>query len=531
MTGGLMQLVAYGAQDLYLTGDPQITYFKMVYKRYSNFAMEYIPQYFQTVPTLVTNQTTQVSCKLQRCADLVNDMYLVFDLPPIYAFPGEPFSWIPFIGQFLIYRAEVNIGGQTIDEVYGTWLHVWNELTIPRSKKISQYYKMIGSDRPISIPFPTTIPEGTPPQIAIPSIRLYVPLDFWFTRNSNLALPLIAQQYVDTYIRIEFQQFNNLFTIGSPPISPVQLFNSQFDQLSPFNQSLFTNLSALGYDSNTLLYRYTNGLQGQFFSNSVGPLIPQQNTYLEVNYIFLDTEERGRFARASNEYLIPQTQTRVFTGLQRGPNTINLSDLQHPTKELIWVLQRSDTNLRNEWSNFTINPYGSDVTKLFLSTLSQYAQFQDPNSTFLASPAVQSYLKDVVYQNNQTLDIQSSMNPNAPLNGYNDYQNIMLDAQIRANNHQRQDFKDYVFYGSVIPYKYHSDGPLYPGIYVYPFSLRPEDDSPTGSMNLSRLTNFEIQMEIKDNGQPATQYNLYVFARSFNVYRVMSGIGGLVFTN
>jgi len=526
-----MQLVAFGSQDLYLTGDPQMTYFKMVYKRYTNFAMEYISQYFSSTPSIATDKRTEMSCKLQRCADLVHDMYLVFDLPEIYSFQGEPFQWIPFIGQFLIYRAEVNIGGQTIDEVYGIWLHIWNELTLPRSKKVNSYYKMIGSDRPITIPFPQTMTEGSPPQVGIPSIRLYVPLDFWFTRNSSLALPLLSQQYVDTYIRLEFQPLNTVFQIGSPPVSPVQLFNNEFNQLSPFNQNLYTKLNALGYDSTNLLYRYTYGLTGPFGNaTSIGNAIPQQNTYLEVNYIFLDSEERGRFARVSSEYLIPQTQTRIFTGIKRGPNTINLNDLQHPTKELIWVLQRSDTYLRNDWTNFTMNPYGNDVTKLFLSYLTQYSQFPDPTSAFLASPLIQQYLQQV-FQQNQSNDNQSIMNPNAPLNGYNDYQNIMLDASIRANNHQRQDFKDYVFYGSVMPYKYHLDSTLYPGIYVYPFSLKPEEDIPSGSMNLSRISDFQIQMEIKDNGIASTEYTLYVFARSFNIYRVMAGIGGLVFTS
>jgi hypothetical protein len=530
MTGGLMQLVAYGAQDLYLTGDPQMTYFKMVYKKYTNFAMEYISQPFQTVPSFNPSQRTQVSCKIQRCADLIHDMYCVFDLPNIYGFFNEPFQWIPYIGQFLIYRAEVNIGGQTIDEVYGIWLHVWNELTLPKSKKYGSYYRLIGSERPIAIPVPSTLPQNGTPQISIPSIRLYIPLDFWFTQNSNLALPLISQQYVETYIRIEFEAFNNLFQIGSPPISPQNLFNTEFNQLSPFNQELFTLLSGLGYDANTLLYRYTQGLTGPVLTNALGPVFPNQNTYLEVNYIFLDSEEQGRFARTSHEYLIPQTQTRMFTGLLRGPNTIDLSDLQHPTKELIWVLQRSDTYLRNDWSNFTINPYGADVTKLFLSSLSQYQQFKDTNSTFLISPAVQAYL-ETVYQNNQTTILQSSMNPNAPINGFNDYQNILLDAQIQANNNARQDFKDFVFYGGVIPFKYHTDAALYPGIYVYPFSLKPESEIPTGSMNLSRLSSFRLNLEIKDNGEPDTQYTLFVFARSFNIYRLMSGIGGLVFSN
>ena len=530
MTGGLLQLVAYGSQDLYLTGDPQITYFKMVYKKYTNFAMEYISQNFQTVPSFTPSQNTQVSCKIQRCADLIHDMYLVFDLPQIYGYTNEPFQWVPFIGQFLIARAEVNIGGQTIDEVYGMWLHVWNELSLPKSKKLSSYYRMIGSERPIAIPNPTTIQPGNPPQVTIPSIRLYVPLDFWFTQNSNLALPLISQQYVETYIRVEFNAFNNLFQLGSPPVSPQNLFNSDFNQLSPFNQTLQGVLSGLGYDANTILYRYTNGLTGTFLSNAVGPLFPQQNTYLEVNYIFLDSEEQGRFARSSHEYLIPQTQTRIFTGLTRGPNQIDLSDLQHPTKELIWVLQRSDTYLRNDWSNFTINPYGSDVTKLFLTSLTQYQQFKDVSSTFLVSPAVQEYLQQI-YNTNQIPSSQSTINPNAPINGYNDYQNILVDAQIMANNNARQDFRDFVFYGTVLPFKYHTDSTAYPGIYVYPFSLQPESEVPTGSMNLSRLADFRLNLEIKDNGEPDTEYTLYVFARSYNIYRLMSGIGGLVFSN
>ena len=211
-----MQLVAYGAQDIYLTGNPQITFFKVVYRRHTNFSMEAIEQTLNGTVSL----GNKVSCTVSRNGDLVHRVYLQVDLSG--ATSASEY------GHSLIKSVEVEIGGQRVDRHTGEWLHIWNELTQEAGKK-EGYKAMIGNVDDDSA-----------------SRTLYVPLQFWFCRNPGLALPLIALQYHEVKINVEFA-------------------------------------SSLG--------------------NSV---TMSSNAKLYVDYIYLDTDERRRFAQISHEYLIEQ---------------------------------------------------------------------------------------------------------------------------------------------------------------------------------------------------------------------------------
>ena len=142
MPGGLMQLVAYGSQDLYLTGNPQMTYFKLVYRRHTNFATEYIRLPFETLPAFSTTQKARAKIKISRHADLVNDSYLVIDMPEIYGEPISGFKWVDYLGFNLINYVTLTIGSTEIDKHYGQWLTIWNELILTDEKK-QDLYKMI----------------------------------------------------------------------------------------------------------------------------------------------------------------------------------------------------------------------------------------------------------------------------------------------------------------------------------------------------------------------------------------------------
>ena len=145
MPNGLMQLVAYGAQDLYLTGNPKMTYFKFVYRRYTNFAMEYINLNFETKPTLGLFNKSQGKVKIDRHADLIHDCYLVIDIPEVYAEYISGFKWIKYLGYNLINYVTLTINGVEIDKQYGDWLIIWNELILPEEKK-KCLYNMINPD-------------------------------------------------------------------------------------------------------------------------------------------------------------------------------------------------------------------------------------------------------------------------------------------------------------------------------------------------------------------------------------------------
>jgi len=189
-----MQLVAYGAQDIYLTGNPQITFFKVVYRRHTNFAIESIEQTFNGT----VDFGRKVSCTVSRNGDLIHKVYLQVDLPA-FDDGSNTFGWVPSVGHALIDEVSVEIGGQTIDKHYGEWLQIWNELT-QTAEKEAGYDEMIGNTSAL-----TTVDAN-----AKPATTLYVPLQFWFCRNPGLALPLIALQYHEVKFNITFRQLADL---------------------------------------------------------------------------------------------------------------------------------------------------------------------------------------------------------------------------------------------------------------------------------------------------------------------------------
>ena len=202
MSGGLLQLVAYGAQDLYLTGNPQITWWKLVYRRYTNFAIESIPQTFSGNPDF----GKRVTCTIARNGDLINRIYLQVTLPPLSSIPvSSPASrvrWVDRIGHALIDSYELLIGGQSIDKQYGEWLEIWTQLALAPGK-LGAYNRMIGHTM-------SMLSDATSSQYT-----LYIPLQFWFCRNAGLSLPLIALQYHDIKINVAVQSLERAHRPGA----------------------------------------------------------------------------------------------------------------------------------------------------------------------------------------------------------------------------------------------------------------------------------------------------------------------------
>ena len=326
MTGGLLQLAAYGAQDTYLTGNPQITFFVGVYRRYTNFAIQNIPQYFTGNSTF----GQKVYCQLDRIGDLVNQTFLHVVLPELeqYYYYDEndvvvEYYWVNSVGHALIKIIEVEIGGVVIDRQYGIWMEIWMELTTPNDK-IHGLNEMIGrSDSPINY---NNNKE----------LDLYVPLRFWFCKNIGLSLPLIALQAQEVRINLTIRQFEELIVSsnGLPP--PPEVFSN----------------------------------------------IEITRCNLEVDYIFLEDTERKIFAKTNHQYLIDQVQVYATSltsnGLRQDPTDPNKMDripeldqnfymtFNNPVKELIWVLQNKTVLSLypyggNEWFNFSTEPYKSGV--------------------------------------------------------------------------------------------------------------------------------------------------------------------------
>ena len=413
MGGGLLQLVAYGAQDVYLTGNPQITFFKVAYRRHTNFALEAIEQTFNGNPTY----GSRVTCQISRNGDLINRMYLQVK-------PSAGSDYVNYYGLRLLNYVEIEIGGQKIDKHYSHWLYVWNELTLPKSKRYG-YSEMVGGLGGASVANKT----------------LYIPLEFWFCRNIGLALPLIALQYHEVKVNINFE-----------------------------------TATKCGAGSGTF------------------------NASLWVDYIYLDTDERRRFAQLSHEYLIEQLQFTGQEAITSGAVKTKLN-FNHPCKELVWFIAKdTDTNVNN-WFNYTTK---STAVNTVLAT-----------NASLNAALMQS---DINYINKLSSD------PSNPVK----------NAKLVLNGNDRFYERPGRYFNLIQPYQHHENIPSNAGINVYSFALKPEEHQPSGTLNMSRIDTAVLNLTFENDitsGYKSSDYTLFVYAVNYNVLRILSGMGGLAYSN
>ena len=461
--GGLMQLVAYGAQDIYLTGNPQITFFKVVYRRHTNFAMESIEQTFNGT----ANFGKRVTCTISRNGDLIHRIYLQATLPKVQLLStdgsGAQFRWLNYVGHNLISYVELEIGGQRIDRHYGDWLQIWNELTQEAGKQAG-YAEMVGNVPElvnVLVQGGETCDDacagGEPNSLAevancAPEYTLYVPLQFWFCRNPGLALPLIALQYHEVKINLEMNEIKYLcwdYVTGSAAAHAIR-----------------DRVSSTGLVSASLY----------------------------VDYIYLDTDERRRFAQVSHEYLIEQLQFTGDESVTSSNNKIKLN-FNHPTKELVWVVQRDSYVACDD---VTVNPWKG----------MQPFNYSD-------------------WWDRSVLDSGYSLTRVEGLAGYNP----VAVAKIQLNGHDRFTEREGKYFNLVQPYQHHTNIPAV-GINVYSFALKPEDHQPSGSCNFSRIDNATLLLTLTNNTVSSVySARVRVYAVNYNVLRVMSGMGGLAYSN
>ena len=427
-----MQLVAYGAQDVYLTGNPQITFFKVVYRRHTNFSMESIQQVFSGT----TELGNRVSATISRNGDLISRMYIESNVVvrPDNDWYGDAAVYlIPVNNKFghsLIKEVEIEIGGQLIDKHYSIWLDVWAELTVDINKK-----KGYDAMTTINIPHDDVLRYGIPF-----TNKIYTPLQFWFCRNPGLALPLIALQYHEIKINIQFETADVL------------------------NNKHLANVAGVALQQVDPVQEVPNGQPGL-----IEMLDQNINASLWVDYIYLDTDERRRFAQVSHEYLIEQLQ---FTGSQSATTTRHQLNFNHPVKELIWVEQKV---------------LQIDGTATVSNEMFQYLQCKSAKLQLNGHDRFEERLGSYF-----TL-----------VQPYQHHSNIPLPPSIQT----------------VLTKKNNS-------IHVYSFALKPEDHQPSGTCNMSRIDNATLTVNPKE-----TDSTIYIYAVNYNVLRIMGGMGGLAYSN
>lgn len=532
MGGGLMQLVAYGAQDVYLTSNPQITFWKVTYRRHTNFAMESIEQTFNGQADF----GRRVTCTISRNGDLAYRTYLQVVLPEINQSMTSYARWLDFPGEQLISQVEVEIGGQRIDRQFGDWMHIWNQLTLSKEQE-KGYYKMVGNTTQLTyITDPNFAPVDGPcdssgprqvcaPRNALPETFLYIPLQFWFCRNPGLALPLIALQYHEVRINID---------------------------LSPLDECLW----AVNDLSSTSSSKSTTAYQQSLAAAS-----------LYVDYVFLDTEERRRMAQNPHEYLIEQLQFTGDESVGSSSNKIKLN-FNHPCKELVWVVQ-PDANVdycssleANTVLNRVLGAQPFNYTDAIDALPNAHHAFGGPTALTKdanGGPTFAFIDGSGLFQDAGAADVTVAddgtwgatyVNPNMSVNedsGVSDAgtfvlaetaldmhcwgENPVVAAKLLLNGQDRFSEREGSYFDLVQPFQHHTRSPD-TGINVFSFSLRPEEHQPSGTCNFSRIDNATLQLVLSNATVTGTNTaKVRVYATNYNVLRIMSGMGGLAYSN
>ncbi len=525
MAGGLIQLVAYGVQDIFLTHDPQITFFKVVYRRHTNFSTEVIPQPF----THRAEFGKRVTCILSRNGDLIRNIHLVAILPRIPQFKDNnneidiitKFAWVRRVGYALINSVEIEIGDELMDKQYGDWLNIWNELTLPTNQQIE---RMLGN-----------VPEMTEYTNGKPSFKLFIPLQFWFNRTAGLALPSVSMQYNHIKINIELNDFEKLYVVS--PTHSINIDNdfvnfdnfeyieqivdgekslAQFVHFDIINRTMFikritdekfqslieTNQARIQTeaDQDALLYeKDANGdlvnakylIKGLNTRFEVMPRInaaesTHRNTsvnfknivlkdaFLLVEYIFLDEEERVRFSQAKHEYLIEQV---IFNGAKvvNGLSKSYKLGFTQPCKELVWVVQLDlMRRLRNnDHFNYTDSP------------------IRDGNGNLTGK-------------------------------------NLVVRETFLFNGQERISEREGAYFNWIQPYQHHTNAPN-EGINVYSFGHHPEKHQPSGVANMSKLDSILLRLKVNPIIDFINTGEMRAYCVVYNLLRIANGISGLVF--
>jgi hypothetical protein len=466
MTGGLLQLVAIGVQDLYLTGNPQVSLFKVVYRRHTNFSIESVRQTFDGEVDFGKSVTTKIS----RSGDLLHRIVVEVDLPQIVSLYGNTISWVNAIGHAMIDKIELYIGESMVDRHYGEWLEIWSELALDASKR-DGYNNMVSKFESFTtVTGPTTV---------------FIPLQFWFCRNPGLALPLISLQYHDVKVIIKFRNFDELWTFGPNNNYTASKTGTTVTRTVglPFNSGDIGKIIYWTDGTTDTIQNYVNSSQVTVASSGTQG---SQNMYVKLDdkpiqtysmldarmyadFIYLDTFERTYFAKNKHEYLIEQLQFDSDTNYQKGQRFLKVPlDFNLPMKEIIWV--------------------------------SQLARYTEDNNLF---------------------NYTNTMDPNAVKT------DPIEKAVILFNGTERFEERIGKYFRLVQPYNHHTRCPT-SFIYVYSFAMAPEKHQPSGAANFSMLNTVDLRLTYNLS---ITDSNVRVYGVNYNVFKIESGMGGILYAD
>lgn len=511
--GGILALVAYGAQNVILSGNPQMSYFYKAFRRYTHFAMENITIPLEGPNEIRWDSPIQLRAKIPRFGDLLSDLYFSFRIPPIFSkyiapntIPGRTsqleFEWVRYIGAAIIQNAAFFVGGQKIQEFDGSYL-LTRALMDMDTDMLHKWQRLVGDVPEVTNPAAGTYAGGsshigypsvfkdstnTGAQANRPSIferTIHVPLSFWFTEVASQAIPLVGLQSHECEVQLTLNPAQILYTI---------LDNSGY-RVSPMSAMV---APVAQIQRNKPNYGTWNDLSGQIraFMTDMGVTPPALNTWflnprLQGTFIYLPLEEQQIFATKPLSYLVTQVTAYPF------PNLIQRTTLDvythNPVTRLLFVPRRSDAVDRNNFANFT-----------------NWATY--PNPPFLPTPGVPTFLQ-TGYSSGLTV-------PNAQMD-------IIRAIRVLCNGNEIQEEKPIDYFTNLTPYKYVT-GIGADGLPLYSFQLGQNSTQPSGSINTSKINNFQVDLDLYPlPTDPTYTYDVTIYVENLNWFEVASGMGGL----
>jgi hypothetical protein len=565
MSGGLLNIVSVGNNNIFLTGNPSKTFFKTTYAKYSNFGLQKFRIDYEGSRDLRLTDESTFTFKIPRYADLLMDTYLVVTLPNIWSPVYHPckstdwnwcpyeFKWIKKLGINMIKEITITCGSLTLQKYKGQYLDSMVERDFSDSKK-DLFNKMTGNIIELNDPanaykrintYPNTVYEKNSVG-AEPSIRgrtLYIPINSWFTLNSNCAFPLISLQYNELVITVTMRPIQELFTIRD-------VFDNQYD--FPYIQPDFRR-------EELQMYRFLQTPPSMDIST-----MNYQNTiqtwnadiHLLSTYCFLSKDEVKMFALEDQIYLVKDVFDYTFYGL------IGTKKLRIYSTGMVanwmWFLQRDDAYLRNEWSNYTNWPYGSLPNEI------QLVPLNDPNVILITKEQEGVTDKDGNYID---ASFSIAINPKGSLTtGFNstgifnavNQKEILNSMGILFNGDYRENVLTSGVYNYVEKY-IRTNGSAVEGLYCYNFGLNtnPFDIQPSGAINMSNFKTIELEINTfkppidlsnssfdiicdlcgntlgirKTNYQLYNyNYNLHLFEERYNILSFIGGNCGMLYS-
>ena len=562
MTGGLLNIVSYGNQNVILNGNPKKTFFKATYSKYTNFGMQKFRIDFTGQRSLRLTTDSTFTFYVPRYADLLMDTYVVVTLPTIWSpiYPPNPtcgvkdwapyeFRWIENLGTQMIKEIRISVGGQTLQVLTGKYLLALVQRDFSGAKR-TLYDDMTGNTADLNDPgnsngrinmypnaYYTNLPQGSEPSIR--SRRLYIPINAWFTLSSKMAFPLIALQYNQLQIDVTMRPINDLYTIrdvmdsanGWPTVRPN--YTNEYMQLYRFLQSP-PSVSLAATD-------YNNNAQSEW----------NADIHLISTYAFLSNDEAKTFAANEQKYLIKSAYEWNFENVT-GSHRVWLENTLGMVSSWMFFFQRSDINLRNQWSNYSNWPYNYLPVNIIPAPVTPATQYGGiyGGTTVSCSAAQVGPGYSTLTQNNTGLFVTQPFSAN-------NQRGILLNMAILLDGKYRENALDVGVYNFVEKYvRTQSNAPT--GLYCYNFCLDtdPFNFQPTGALNTSKFSNVQFEfttfyppldpsanfLTICD---PSTRlpigvnkptwriydynYNLVVLEERYNVVTFMSGNAGLMY--